>query len=332
MSQDPNSAYGSNPQNPYGAPQDPYSTPQNPYGPPPQNPPENPYGVPPQNPYGPPPQNPYGGQQVPYPIPQQNPYGVPPQNPYGPPPQSGQYGQYGAQGYGPPPMGFHPLPLNEAVRQLPQQYIKALTKPSVASFAEELPKAGWDITWIQLLFFIVIAVVLNLISALINSSLIRERLVNTPYASTLSLLTTATTAGAAVFSIIIVPAFFFANTGLQYLLARAFGGRGSFLGQSYTNLLFLLTLSTIPAGLIYGILRLILTPIPVAGTILSLVIALALMVYGIILNIFQIQASHGLTRGKATATVLLPYLIYILLGVLCGVVFGLLIVAINSAR
>src|SRR6266568_2788245 len=105
--------------------QDPYSgygsNPENPYGnPSPQNP-ENPYGQqPPQNPY------PYGAPQPPYGAPQ------------GP-----DYNNYGA------PPTANPLPLGEALQQLPNQYIKVLTKPSARTFAEEIGKASWDIVWIQ---------------------------------------------------------------------------------------------------------------------------------------------------------------------------------------
>jgi hypothetical protein len=340
MSQDPNSIYGNNPQNPYGSPQDPYGTPpQNPYSDPPQNPyntppqntpqqnpygppPQNPYSAPPQNtppqnPYGPPPQNPYGGSP-------QNPYGPPPQ-PYGAPPQGGPYGPYNPQGYGygPGPNAFTPLPLSEAVRQLPNQYIKAITKPSAATFAQELPKAGWDIAWIQLLIFVVIRVVIGLISALIATSMVRANLANTPYASMMSLFTTATSIGAALATIITVPLFFFINVGVQYLLARGFGGQGSFLGQSYTNLLYY-----VPLEIISSIIGLILLPLPEVGKVLLYLIAAIIFIYSLVLNVFQIMASHRLTGGKATGVVLLTILIYIVVGLLCAVAFGLMFAAI----
>ncbi len=158
---DPNSGYG-NP--PYGVPpQEPYNQPPNPYGPPPQGP----YGTP-QGPYGPPPQGPYNQPQGPYSAPPygqpQNPYGYPPQAPYGVPP----YQQPG-YGYVPPPVA--PLPLGEAIRQLPQQYIKILTKPSAATFAEEMGKAAWNIVWVQLLGLAVITAVLGYLASLIGSGI-----------------------------------------------------------------------------------------------------------------------------------------------------------------
>lgn len=303
MSQDPNSYYGNNPQNPYGAPQNPYGG-QQPY-----SAPQNPYG-PPQNPYGPP-QDPYGAQQNPY-GPPQNPYAQP-QNPYGVPPQGGVYG---IPAYGPGPIAFAPLPLNEAVRLLPKQYIKALTKPAAATFAEELSKAGWDITWVQLLIYVVIRVVLGLLTALIVGAVVRSSLASSAsaYASTLSLFTTASSTGGALLSIITVPLGFFAMVGLQYLLAKAFGGQGSFLGQSYTNLLY-----TVPLAVISGVAAVLFTAIPAVGSVLNGIVGLAVLVYTVILNIFQIMASHRLSGGKATGVVLLSWLIVFLVVFLCVV-------------
>jgi len=36
-----------------------------------------------------------------------------------------------------------PLTLGEAIRQLPRQYVKVVTRPSAAAFAEEVGKARW---------------------------------------------------------------------------------------------------------------------------------------------------------------------------------------------
>src|SRR5215472_1848554 len=93
--------------------------------------------------------DPYSG----YGAPQQGPYGTPPpQNPYATPPPP-QYGtppyQQGGYGYAPPQQA--PRPLGQAIQELPNQYIKVVTKPSAQSFFEEIGKADWGIVWIQLL-------------------------------------------------------------------------------------------------------------------------------------------------------------------------------------
>src|SRR6266705_2359639 len=124
------------------------------------------------------PQNPYQGQGQPgsggpepysgYGTPQ-NPYGAPPpQNPYGAPPP--QYGtppyQQGSYGYAPPQQG--PRPIGQAIQELPNQYIKVLTKPSAQTFAEEMGKADWAMVWIQLLGLAILGTILGFIRAAIG--------------------------------------------------------------------------------------------------------------------------------------------------------------------
>src|SRR4051794_4248282 len=46
-----------------------------------------------------------------------------------------------------------PLPLAQAIRALPRQYFRAVTKPSVVTFSEEMGKASWNIVWVQLIWF-----------------------------------------------------------------------------------------------------------------------------------------------------------------------------------
>src|SRR6266853_2633662 len=117
------------------------------------------------------PQNPYQGQGQPgsggpepysgYGTPQ-NPYGAPPpQNPYAtPPPQYGtpphQQGDYG-YGYAPPQQA--PRSIGQAIQELPNQYIRVLTKPSAQTFAEEMGKADWGMVWIQLLIWALVGTI-----------------------------------------------------------------------------------------------------------------------------------------------------------------------------
>src|SRR5258708_21019524 len=76
-----------------------------------------------------------------------------PPNSFGQPAQDlpvrNYYEQPSDRGYVPPQAT--PLPLNQAIQNLPNQYIKILTRPGVQAFAEEQGKAEWGIIWIQLL-------------------------------------------------------------------------------------------------------------------------------------------------------------------------------------
>jgi hypothetical protein len=258
---------------------DPNQPPDSGYGNPPYGQPQPPYGQPQQGPYGQPPQGPYGQPQPPY---------VQPQSPYGAP--------YPQPGYDYPPPQTAPLPLGEAIRQLPNQYIKVLTRPSAATFAEEQGKAAWDSVWVQLIIYAIVAAVLGYLSFLISPNQF-----STTGSSTLNpgmIQTISLSAGFGL--ILLIPIGFFIGVGIYFLIARAFGGRGTFLAQSYTTLLY-----SVPIGILSSVLRLI----PILGALA----AFALGIYGIVLQVFAIMAVHRLSGGKATAVVLIPVAIALVL-------------------
>jgi hypothetical protein len=256
-------------------------------------------------------QNPYQGQQQPGtggPEPYSG-YGTP-QNPYGAPPP--QYGtppyQQGSYGYAPPQQA--PRPVGQAIQELPNQYLKVLTKPSAQSFAEEMGKADWAMIWIQLLILAVIGTILGLIRGAIGlagSSFVTNNTFN-PAAIT------ALTVSGSTFSFIAVPVSFFIVVGIQYLLARAFQGEGNFVRQGYTYLLF-----NVPINIVSYLLGFI----PILGGIAGF----ALFIYGIVLNVFSIMAVHRLSGGKATAVVLIPIAVLFLLIFLCAFAIAAILIA-----
>src|SRR5256885_17143102 len=91
-----------------------------------------PYGAPPPGPYGAPP--PYGTG-----VPPGGPYGTPPPYGYNVPP-GGPYGALPPFGSDVPPSS--PLPLGEAIRQLPREYKRVMTKPEATNIALEERKAA----------------------------------------------------------------------------------------------------------------------------------------------------------------------------------------------
>lgn len=261
------------------------------------------YGAP-QNPYGtPPPQDPYGTP------PPQNPYGTPPPQ-YGFPPN-----QQGGYGYGYAPPQQPPRSLSQAIQELPNQYIKILTKPSVQSFFEEMGKADWAIVWVQLIAIAIAGTIFGLIRGAIG-------LASNPFVTTggfnLGVYQALTVSGS-TFSFIAVPLSFFILVGIQYLIARAFQGQGKFLTQSYTTLLYQ-------------------TPIYIASYVLGLIPILggiagfALYIYGIILNVYSIMAVHRLSGGKATGVVLIPIAVLFLLVFLCIIVLAAIFVVAGGTR
>jgi hypothetical protein len=294
-SQPPHESYGS-PENPYGEPQVPQTPPpQNPYG---DGAPQVPDGSPPQVPNGSPPQNPYSAPQNPYRPPAQNPYAAAPY---------GDASYQGVPGYAPPQSA--PLPLGEAIRNLPNQYLKVLTRPGAMTFAEEMGKASWDIVWVQLIAIAIISAILGYFSSLITTSY------NLPSSSPISNAAVhAILAGVAFGYIILIPLFFFIGQGILFGLAKAFGGQGRFVVQSYTSLLYY-----VPIGIVTGIVGLI----PYFGGI----VVLAAGIYELVLSIFAIMAVHRLSGGRASAVVLIPIGVAVLLA--CG--FIVVLVAIVAA-
>jgi Yip1 domain len=263
------------------------------------------YGTP-QNPYGtPPPQNPYGGTPPPQ-------YGFPPN-------QQGSYGY----GYASPQQ---PRPLGQAIRDLPNQYRNVLSHPSDQTFAVEMVKADWTVVWAQLLILVVVGVVLGLISGVYVSAQASQILGTPGLSSSAAAFTVATSVGGAFLRIIFIPAAFFIGVGVQYALAKAFNGQGTFLAQSYTHLLF-----KTPLDIIGYIFSTIFVFIPGVGTILGGLVSLALLVYAVVLNIFQIKAVHRLSTGNALAVVLIPLAAFLLLACILSIAFAALIIGIMGA-
>jgi hypothetical protein len=290
MSQDPSSEYNPNPANP-GGPQ----SPQNPYETPSQNSYDMPsYQVPPQPPHG-------AYQEFP-------PYAsVPPPN------------AYSAPGYAPHQASYafessSPLPLGAAISQLPQQYFRVLTKPSQFTFAVEMGKASWNIVWVQLLAYAIITGIMTCIQVFMVAPIIDDAVRGQGYYVQYDVLQTILPM-AIIGIIIIVPISIFMGQGITYLLAKAFGGSGTFLRQCYTYLLI-----TVPVGITSSILGLI----PSLGNLA----VFGLGIYAIILQIFSLMSVHRISGGKATAVVLIPIAVAVVLAIVLIVV---LVVAIISA-
>lgn len=267
MSQDPNAGRGYNPENPQ---------------------PENPYNV------SPPPQDPYSTP------PPQDPYNSPPsqqQSPYAPPQPGTNYGYQQGPGYA--TASATPLPLADALQQLPNQYIKVATKPSAQSFAEEMGKASWDITLVQILIYAVLVAILGYLSTLVTPGGIASYSSTDLSPSAIQSIVYLTSLGMLIW----IPIGLFIGEGVTYLIAKVFGGTGSFLRQMYAGLLY-----AVPLGVIGGLIALV----PVLGGL----VGFALSIYGIVLRVFSLMAVHRLSGGKATAVVLLPVLI--LFVVVCG--------------
>jgi hypothetical protein len=248
----------------------------------------------PQNPYQ------YGIPQDPYET-SQGPYTTP--YPYG-------YGQQQqSYDYSPPQAQATPLPLEQAIKELPSQYLKVLTNPSAETFAQEMGKANWNIVWAQLIGYAIICAILSYITSLFLPNPFDPIETDSLHPIINQLIHWAFALGHTP----LIISVFFVSVGIRYLIAKAFRGQGTFLAQGYTNLLFAVPL---------GILSVLVSWVP----LLSGLVVLGITVYTVVLHIFSIMAVHRLSGGKATAVVLIPLAVGILLMlVLIALVIGMLI-------
>src|SRR5579885_633731 len=210
-----------------------------------------------------------------------------------------------------------PLPLGQAIAQLPGQYWKVLTRPGGRSFAEEAGKGGWGIILVQLIGCTIIQAALGILYLNLNPlvlppsktpTIINGIDVTRVLTTEISVLTFAIGPGL----LILVPVAFFLYQGIAFGLAKAFNGQGTFVMQSYTGLLVYVPL--------VGILGSLLGFIPYGR-----LIGLGLDAYAIGLSVFALMGAHRLSGGKASAAALLPYLGVALLA--CCVFFFIIVSA-----
>ncbi len=247
--------------------------------------------------------DPYGTQQSSYETPASS-YATP--TPY----SSGQQEQ--SYDYTPPQAA--PLSLEQAIRELPNQYLKVLTKPSADTFAQEMGKANWNIVWAQLIGYALISAVLSYITSLLMPN--PFRIFDTATNPIVALLIHwGLTLG---LTPLVIVSFFIGN-GIIYLIAKAFRGQGTFLAQGYTDLLLNVPL---------GILSTLVSRAPLLGGLM----AFGISIYAIVLRIFSIMAVHRLSAGKAIAVVLLPVVVSVLLLVVFIAILIGLIAAMGIVR
>ena len=282
------------------------------------------YSLPTPGPYIPPVSQPSYDYAVP---------GVPPQQPYGAGSNYGHGGMqqsYASNRYGdvqtfqPPPA--EPLPLGEAIRQLPGQYWRAITRPASMTFANEMGQAGWGIIWIQIVFYTIIIAVLSILSNI----LLPTRALTAADTGTLTPATAAIlqkfqgiiTLVSVYGQVVFIPLVLFVGTGILFLLAKAFGGVGRFTQQLYCTLLFL-----VPLGIIVNVVLLLLSFIPIAGSLLALLLALANLTYEGILMGFMLMPVHRLSGGRAAGAVLLLFGTGVLLICVLGFILAIVLAA-----
>jgi hypothetical protein len=170
-------------------------------------------------------------------------------------------------------------------------------------------KATWGSVWIQLIIWAVISGTLVAAGRLLSPLpvLTPAQAGNLSPETLQSIVAINTYSGVSMRTLIGIPLGFFISMGILYVIAKAFNGQGTFLAQSYTSVLF-----QVPLGILGSTLALI----PSVE-----LVSLAVAIYGIVLQVYAIMASHRLSGGKAAAVVFLPALVVTTLLVALVVIF-----------
>jgi hypothetical protein len=182
-------------------------------------------------------------------------------------------------------------------------------------FAREAPRSSGSNTLIGVLILAGVSVIFSTISAVVS---VGFQMVAMPseyqdtLAATLGSMVICSICGGFVGSIV----GFYLNNGFTYLGARIFGGAGDFGVQTY-----LVSLFTVPIGIVTSILSLVFL-VPFVGPCLGGLVALAVAIYALVLNVRAVKVAHNLTTGGAIGAVfLLP--IIIIPGIACLVIVAL---------
>ena len=225
---------------------------------------------------------------------------------------------------------YQPLPFKQAIQQLPAQYARVLLKPSAGVFAQEMRKAAWDITLVSLVVYTFIYALVDCIEALYVYPQVEAELVRQGTVSALIILNIlnapltyvlATVVSQVLFDIPLTPIEFFIFAGVTFWFARMFKGKGDFLGQCYTLLLWM-----VPLFLLREVVGSLLFLLPQVGGILGLAVWALVDTAAIVWFVLQMKAAHGLSTGAALGTVFVPGCIFSAL-IFCGVIALALLLA-----
>lgn len=183
--------------------------------------------------------------------------------------------------------------LFNAIGQLPRQYLKVITRPSIKTLREEMGWAQWGIVTVQFLMLVIITAALNWLGHLIPSAALHTIAhLQIGSFSLFSLLP------APFNGISFILATFLIGLGTAYPFSKLSKGVGRFVEHT-----FILLLITVPLVTISGALLLI----PSTGTLVTalLVAVGALFLYRMVLHVLTIMAVHHLGSRSAILIVLI---------------------------
>ncbi len=197
---------------------------------------------------------------------------------------------------------------------MPVLYAQAIFRPVERTFARAAEYARWGLVWFQLLLLLLIPMLLGLLRNAFRDTSTGVNAHANIFFGILDILTVGATIVALIFKVITVPLLFFIGVTLQYLLARALGGRGRYVAHGFDMLLY-----QVPLAFIGGVIITVFVALHLSTLFFAPIISLALFCYGIFINISVVMGVHHLNREKAIAAVIIPYIIGAL--AICGLLF-----------
>lgn len=194
--------------------------------------------------------------------------------------------------------------LFEALGQLPRQYFKIITRPSIKTISAEVGWARWSTVIVQLFLLVAITAGLNVLGEYVSSAAL-----HTIAAFSLGSLHFFGWLPAPFNGIVFILATFFIGLGTAYPFSRLSKGRGRFVEH-----IFILLLVTIPLVTISGLLLLI----PAAGLTVTALVAVVsvLFIYRMVLHVQTIRAVHHLPALSAVLIVLIIPILLLIVGII----------------
>ena len=218
----------------------------------------------------------------------------------------------------PPPTS--PAPSTKfSLEDVLRRWQAVLLQPTLEKMESQKQGVNWPTVWYSLLGLALVQTVVSLLERagflFWNSMMSSPQLVHYMQSSGMRNLMAWNPGSSALEAFAGAFIGFFLMTGLIYLVAKALGGAGSFLEQTY-----LLALIYVPLQLIASVAGLI----PGLGGL----IAVAATVYMVVLLVMAIASLHQLTISTAIVVVILPVIVTVLLVVLLAVMVATLLAGI----
>jgi uncharacterized membrane protein YjgN (DUF898 family) len=219
------------------------------------------------------------------------------------------------------------------INSLVQSYIRAVTKPNVATYEAEIPNANWTKTLIGVGAVTIISAIMALLSGLITGATNAAQMdqfraqfgnSNLPFDPTMFMGGGATGLAGALITLVVTPIGFLLGTGIQWGVSKMLGGQSE-RGGDFGTQAYLSSLSYTPLKIAVAVLSII--------PCINFISLVALTIYQVVCVGFSLQASQKQQGGKAMLAAFVPVILGVLL--ICGCI-GLSVMliagAVNSTR